>query len=59
MELSELHVISRLQENTHDDISVRITGNGILLIEFERSSVRIIVKDGIPTIDKVVNAREE
>lgn len=59
MELSELHVISRLQEDTHDDISMRLTGDGVLLIGFERSSIRIVVKSGVPTIDKVVNVEEE
>ena len=55
MELSELEVFPRLQEDTHDDINMRLTGDGVLTLELENGSIRIVVENGTPTIDKVVN----
>lgn len=47
MELSELKVIYRLQERAHDDMDMRIIGDGVLYLRFDGSSVRLRIKNGI------------
>lgn len=47
MELSKLEVIYRLQEDTHNDIDMTLTGDGILHLRFNRSSVKLFIKNGI------------
>jgi hypothetical protein len=47
MELSELKVISKLQKNAHDDIDMRLTGDGVLHLKFDGSIVKLFVKNGI------------
>jgi hypothetical protein len=47
MELSELKVIPKLQEDTHDNIDMRLTGDGILYLKFDGSSMKLFIKNGI------------
>jgi hypothetical protein len=47
MELSELKVIPKLQEDTHDDIDMTLTGDGILHLRFDASSIKLFIKNGV------------
>lgn len=47
MELNELKVICKLQEHTHDDIDITITGDGILHVKFDGSSIKLVIKNGV------------
>jgi len=46
MELSELKVIPKLQEDTHDDIDLTLTGDGTLHLRFDGGYIRIDIKNG-------------
>lgn len=47
MELSELKVIHKLQEDIDKDIDMRITGDGIIYIRFDGSSIKLSIKNGV------------
>ena len=47
MELNELKVICRLQEDTDDDIDMTLTGDGLVHLRFDGSSVKLFVKNGV------------
>lgn len=47
MELTELKVICKLQEDAHDNIDMRLTGDGIIYLKFDGSSMKMFIKNGV------------
>lgn len=47
MELSELKIIPKLQDDTHDDIDLTFTGDGILHLRFDGAYAKLFIKNGV------------
>jgi len=47
MELSELKAIPKLQEDEHVNIDMCLTGDGILYLKFDGSSIKLFIKNGV------------